>query len=213
MPEEVPDEVVHVADNVDEFVERTRLKQIHEAKSAAAEALREARLDKYDRRGELRSDAAAREYAQAAVEAYILEVEALYKRTDHGQELWEEAILGRVPVVETTDFNVQDVDDVKEISTTLPLTVEGGQVVVEGVGTYVDGLQGNVQITVEVENESWDRKQTETKTYRGAMTAPIWLSREAYRATNALLAKSDMGVKIAEEEDNAEWDTSYRDDE
>jgi hypothetical protein len=250
MPDDVDvaDRTVHVADNVDEFVERTRLQQIHEAKQKAADALREASYE-----AKVGDPVAAREYARGAVEMYVLEVESLYKQTDYGRELWARAQLGEVPLREAAPgLEFGDVEAIKDVDVTSTgertirlqtadrrptgvsedrppqleqavnqrpamrtedTEIESAEIFVDGVGTYIDGLSGTAQVTVERDAAAGWAHSTETATMSAQLSPPLEVSREAYRATNALLSQSDVGVKLLDgDEGEAEFDTEYRDE-
>lgn len=214
---DVPDEVLHVADSVDEFVERTRLKQIHEARKAAADAIEGAALRKTQlRRDGVRKDEArelARETARSGVERYVLEVEARYKRTEAGRKLWHDAELGTISVHDPLTWE-DEPDEVTQITVHPAAGIElrnGDRVAVVGVRAFVDGFHAaSVEAEAKVPTAtSANPNAAVSETLTAALTPPVRISREAFRATNALIAESDVGVKIEGEASGAE--NGYRD--
>ncbi|MDS0223796.1 hypothetical protein NDI54_20930 [Haloarcula sp. S1AR25-5A] len=206
---DIPDETVFVADNVDEFVERTRHRQILDAKERAGEALRKVgghRLEAH-RSGQPDHEAErlVREMARSAVESYVLECEALFQGTPEGNILWDEAPIAEFTVGDALGLEHRDIDAV-EVNDGIPRdSAESVQVV--GVGQYPD-LGGWVDVTYE---ETLNRRGSPTteETTRLELTVPVDVSREAYRATNTLLTALDLGVKTGEK--GGEVDGEYSD--
>lgn len=205
------EETVFVADNVDEFVERTRLKQILEARQRAGESLRNAELRRINARQEgapgWQASQAAAEPARAAVESYIYEVERLYRGTEEGRKLWDDTELGELDIAKTVSLGSrQDIGEVVDIQLDgRSLTEVGTTLRVSGVSDYLE-LSGR-EVTITHERELPRRgSPTETATETAQISTPVSLSRDAFRATNALLAASDLGVKVDVGDDVADHD-------
>jgi hypothetical protein len=207
--QEIPNEIVQVADSVDEFVERTRHSQILEAKERAAEALRKVGGHRLEARQSGQPDHEAerlvREMARSAVESYVLECEALFQKTPEGNILWEDAPLAEFTIGDGLGLKHRDID-VVEVNDDIARDPDESLRVV-GVGQYPD-LGGWVNVTYE---ETLNRRGSPTteKTARLELTVPVDVSREAYRATNTLLTALDLGVKTGEE--GGEVDGEYSD--
>lgn len=211
------EQTVFVADTVDEFVERTRLQQILEAKNAAAEALQNSRIRHMEaiQSGMSKTEAerVASETARAAVASYVLECEQIYRRTENGHRLWTEAPLAEMDIRDGISLDMNgEMKNIKEIR------LNGERVdnpergiELQGVQQFV-GLSPDVEITYERELPRRG-KPLETVTDRFEWSTPVWVSREAYRATNALLADSELGVKVDTEDESGEWENDYRDTE
>jgi hypothetical protein len=232
MPE-ATDEVIHVADSVNEFVERTRLQEIHEAKQEATSAVRNSEFQEVEfsrRFGNEDGQRMAARNVRKAVETYILEVEAIYQRTEAGRELWANAPLGELSLDELApglDLDGEDVLTVADVEIRSrgdlsydvtreddPFSrgrgaVTDATVSVAGVGTFVDGLAGRVTATVTEESGTGWANGVEETTRTAELVAPIWLSREALRATNALLTESDVGVQLVSDDDTRGIENDY----
>ena len=206
---DIPDETVFVADNVDEFVERTRHRQILDSKERAAEALRKVGGHRMEARRsgqpEHEAQSLVREMARSAVESYVLECEALFQGTPEGNILWDDAVLAEFTIGDALGLEHRDIDAVEVNDGMSRNPAESVQVV--GVGQYPD-LGGWVDVTYE---ETLNRRGSPTteETARLELTVPVDVSREAYRATNTLLTALDLGVKTGEK--GGEVDGEYSD--
>lgn len=213
--QDIPDEIVHVADTVDEFVERTRHSQILDAKERAAKALREAELRRTELRQQSRPEhevrAAARSPLRSAVEAYILECEPLYQQTEEGRKLWDSADLGRIGISGSLDLDRSQIGDIQSVSLVdSTLDASSDVIRVQGIREFLALSEAKCQITYE---HALPRRGdvTETRSVATRLLIPTEVSQSAYRATNALLTSLDLGVKTGIEDEEAEWDTDYRD--
>lgn len=199
-----PDEqTVFVADGVDEFVERTRLQQILEARERAAEALRDAELRHMNARsnglGETQAARAAGEPARAAVESYVLECEQIYRGTEGGQKLWTDAPLAVVDIRDGISLgNRENIKKIKLNGRLVKNPQQGIQLC--GVQQFV-GLSPAVEVTYERELNRRGAP-TEPVTEQVGWATPVWVSREAFRATNALLTSTELGVQFGTGGDN-----------
>jgi hypothetical protein len=202
---------VFVADNVDEFVERTRHRQILDAKERAGDALRQvgARRMEAQQSGQpdYEAERPAREMSRSSVEAYVLECEALYQGTPEGNGLWDSAHIAEFTVGDALGLEHRDitVSGINDGTSRTP----ADRVQVVGVGEYLE-LGGWIDVNYE---ETLDRRGSPTTedTARLELTVPVNVSRAVFRATNGLLSELDLGVKTGTEDESGEWDTDYRD--
>lgn len=214
---EVPDETVFVADSVDEFVERERHRQLLGAKEDAAASFRRA--------AELRIDTSVgqddiRDLVRQAVENYVLEAESLFDRTEAGRALWDEAEIDVFPArravgllahAQPSDATVADIRSV----TGLPVYRQDGRPVfaLQGVGQFLELAETTVEVDFEVSVNTHNPAATRTQTQRLPVTVPVRVSREVFRATNALLEELGMGVRMEAEQTDVQSDyTTFLDD-
>lgn len=209
------EEAVLIADNVDEFVQRQRYQQIFDARSEAGRAIRESetrKLDAVQSGLDLpEAEAVMRQTVRKAVESYVLECEPLYQQTEVGTALWSDTDLATVRALEcVAGASPDDVGQLSLLGTgglavqDHPLTIQVG-----GVGDYMafNNLRARLSRT-----ESLNRRSAATQTddKQVTLSTPVWLSREAFRATNALL--NDLGVGIeATSDDDGEVRGEYSD--
>jgi hypothetical protein len=198
--DDVPDETIFVADSVDEFVERTRHKQLLEAKETAADALRKS--------PQVRAQAgerAARESVRRAVEGFVLEAESLFRRTDEGRTLWREPQIDTVPLTDVVELGEtlesgEDFEGVADARAKGDIRTRqaGGQWVVDviGVAQYFELQESRIEVTYDV---AMNRRggPTSQRTTTARPSTPIDTSREVFRATNALLDALDLGVRMS----------------
>ena len=208
--EEIIDEqVVYAADNISDYVQRTRYQQLFERKEAASKAFdrvtmvrREPAVDQSD----------VREIVRQAVESYVLEVESLYQQTEPGRALWEQAEIDVIPIAEA----LGEVAEHKKLSLKSAEAARGLRVmevngqqslVVKGVKNYLKLPDTRLSATFEKEMNRRGSPTTE-ETYQLGATVPLRTSREVFRATNALLEQLDLGVSIESEVGDVESDYS-----
>ena len=208
--EEIIDEqVVYAADNISDYVQRTRYQQLFERKEAASKAFdrvtmvrREPAVDQSD----------VREIVRQAVESYVLEVESLYQQTEPGRALWEQAEIDVIPIAEA----LGEVAEHKKLSLKSAEAARGLRVmevngqqslVVKGVKNYLKLPDTLLSATFEKEMNRRGSPTTE-ETYQLGATVPLRTSREVFRATNALLEQLDLGVSIESEVGDVESDYS-----
>ena len=105
--EDLP-EVIHVAEDLDDYLEKERFKQIFEAKNEAAETLRE-----YGNPAALVDNATqlqfVREKVSAAVVGYITEIRRILEETEAGRELWANTELANINLTDAA-FVENDAD-------------------------------------------------------------------------------------------------------
>jgi hypothetical protein len=109
--------VIHVTDDLDEYVEKERYKAIFRAKQEAAETLRD-----FGNPAALADSPAQlqiiREKVSAAVVSYITEIRRILEETEQGQELWANTRIETLPVDNATVID----GDVSDVTPTAGLT-------------------------------------------------------------------------------------------
>jgi len=103
-------EVIHVAEDLNEYLEKERYKQIFEAKEQAGEMLRNTGAASTN----VRTNADIRyirERVSEAVVGYITEIRRILEETDDGRELWEDTTISNLPVSNAAllDDNIQSI--------------------------------------------------------------------------------------------------------
>jgi hypothetical protein len=206
------EETLFVADNVDEFVQRTRWNQILEARHESQTALRRAAQLEAEFRATSSDDAErlAAKSIRDTVESYVLECERLFTHTDVGKELWTSAEIATIPTRKlfTPELEeggleeFQGLDWVEPVGDT-ELTFRQGKVRVQGMREFLDFGDARVryQGTVSIRCNNPDAKETRTAT--ASLTTPVELSREAYRTTNALVDHIGPGFDVVDDADSA----------
>jgi hypothetical protein len=218
---DAPNETVFVADNVDEFVQRTRWNQILDARAQAGETLRRVGSLKRQARAEGASRTEAKlqaaETARAAVEGYILEAEQLYQQTEAGRELWTAHPLAVVPLPSCLVLPADVSGEIEsvEIVGMPPVEVKRGnspsgedtKLGFAGVGQFVEFNDTEVRVSY---REELDRRgsPTGTETTKRELFTPVRVTREAYRATNGLVDTLSPGIDVGESDDDVKADYS-----
>jgi hypothetical protein len=114
-------EVIHVAEDLDDYLEKERFKQIFEAKNEAADMLRE-----YGNpAAHIRTDAdlrLIRERVSASIVSYITEIRRILEETEAGRELWQNTELATIKLT-----NAALIDNAADIQTAT--AVSGLQIV------------------------------------------------------------------------------------
>lgn len=207
------DHVAVVADGIDEYVDKMRLKMLYSAHEKAAKQVRNLPAARLDARGSReRAKAATAATLRGAVETYIYEAEPLFGHTEIGVELWTDAELGPVPLfnavpgvewrdAESFDFGGRLPDGVE-------VSRDGGRPMLRlrGIRTYLDYTGTEIRVTSE-QDVAYSRTGTTTETDVYELWPSAGLSRDAYRATNLLL--SELGIGISAEIDDVDavtWD-------
>ena len=204
--EGTPDETVFVADSVDEYVERTQHQQLLNAKETAGETLRNSVQIRMQASRD--GQTAAREAVRRAVEQYVLEAESLFNRTKPGQVLWNQPTIDTVPMSEALNVGgaegISKILDIRSRGAVQPYQRNGRWFVdITGVGEFFDFEDTPIAVDYEVE---LDRRgnASEENSFTLYPETPISTSREVFRATNALLAELDLGVRMGETTDTVE---------
>lgn len=213
------DELARVSDDAEEFIDKARLRSLFDARDGAAEAIRKSSLRTFEIRHRRDSDAAAAEIERAvdehvrqAVLAYVLEAEPLLKNTSDGQDLWEDAGLGPIPLPSRPPAAGWD---------SVPSRM------VEGVPTgWVDEARGVVHLPgvahfVNIETPFTVRwrgfaggggagRGDDYAERAAQMSVPQSMSEDVFRKLNGLLADLGIGIK-AEVSGNGEASYDYSD--
>lgn len=201
-----PDETVFVADSVDEYVERTQHQQLLNAKETAGETLRNTVQIRMQASRD--GQTAAREAVRRAVEQYVLEAESLFNRTKPGKVLWNQPTIDTVPMSEALNVGGADgiskILDIRSRGAIQPYQRDGRWLAdINGVGEFFDFEDTAIAVEYEVGlNRRGNASEQESLTLYPE--TPISTSREVFRATNALLAELDLGVRMGETADTVE---------
>lgn len=215
--DEVPDETIFVADSVDEFVERRRYQELFEARERAAEALNSAvEIEMRARGSGQQARDAKRAAVRQAVAGYVWEAEELFKNTQAGRKLWNNVELATIELADVIDpgnavNKGESFDGLSNATSRKGLQPErqNGRWVLQlwGVGDYVELSKTRIRAKC---NVGMDRRGHAQKTREMEISPsmPVAASREVYRATNALLAQSDLGIRM-EAADGNEVESDY----
>jgi hypothetical protein len=208
------DELARVSGDVEEFIDRARLRSLFAARDEAAESIREASIQEVElrrRHGESTRDARTivDENIKSAVTAYALEAEPLLKNTTEGEEVWEDAGLKpvRIPsrpeagwtgATSRTVYNVRDglIDEARDV------------IRLPGVGHYVNAESPfRVKWTGFTDGSGSRGSDHATRTATAAI--PRATSEDVFRTLNKLLADLGVGLEAeVDEDDEASYDYS-----
>jgi len=211
-PEPPADEIIAVADTTSEFVERTRYKRLYEARQTAAESLRETSVARSgaQRHGDVNAYEQANTHARESVQAYVLEAEDLFRRTDVGTELWESKVLGPIPATRFVSprAKTDTLTDLQFVNRPPDVEMSGGepdqrQIAIRGVRGFVNFEEPTAIITTE---QQMNRRGSAVKEQdqRVELDTPVELSRAAFRATNELLAEVGVLSELGGDDYHAE---------
>jgi hypothetical protein len=207
------EETVFVADNVDEFIQRTRWKQILDAGADAREALRDVGVERVRQGRDASSKRQTAGVARSAVESFVVEAEPLFQGTAAGRELWKRTQVAEVRVADalTVDKKGEVINVAPTPDAELSFSRSAGDDLVaplKGISDYLAFPEARVRVTVE---EDVPRRGNATRTHNveTRLFTPVRASREAYRATNALLNHVGPGfdVETSDSDVNGEYDT------
>jgi hypothetical protein len=191
--------VVHVADDLDEWLQRQRYQDIFTAKRAASEAIKDTAI------AEAESPMAARKQAAEVVTQFLVEIKRVFEDTERGTELWHyEHIttfgLAELPQLATTTFDT--------------LTTVRGVEPVEQNGQFyyrIDGIQQYRELTDTTAVIQWEyvansaTGRVEEQSQRVTPYPPVAVSREVYELATDLLGDVGLDLDIAED-DSDEWE-------
>jgi hypothetical protein len=214
--EELP-EVIHVADDLSEYVEKERYKAIFEAKREAAETLRE-----YGNPAALASNPAQlqmiREKVSAGVISYITEIRRILEETENGRELWQDTEIETLPVSdcvalpgEVTNISrraglepVEHRPQPDDPFTTVTHHDTEHYYVLGGVADYLALHDTEAQVTIRKESAGLKRGST-SETVTVDPYPPVPLSRDVYQKLTRLLTDTGLDVELGEPDDD-EWE-------
>jgi hypothetical protein len=196
--------VVHVADDLDEWLQRQRYQDIFTAKRSASDVLSQAAIDAGRSTG-VRGVIESRQEAAERVTQFVIEIKRVFEDTERGNELYHnEHIttfrLAEVPQLRTTNF-----DTLTTLRGVEPIKQNGRFYYhIEGIEQY----RNLTDTTTMIEWEHAGNKATrgfEEERQRFTPYPPVAVSRDVYEQATDLLGDVGLDLDIAEEEDN-EWD-------
>jgi len=201
-PDEAPDEAVRVDDEVTDMVDRARLTALFDAREQAAEAIRDAPLQRVEMRQAGQPPAVVAEHVRSAVTAYVLEAEPLFQNTEEGRELWRSSRVGPIPLTDPSKgVEWYEPPDATVINVRDEL-VRDDHILVPGIGTYVS-LPSPIEVVWEGEESVTYRRGNATKDRqeRAEVRPPVEVSEAVFRASNRLLADIGLGLEAETVED------------
>jgi hypothetical protein len=211
-PPEVGEEQVYVAENVNEFVQRERWKQILEARREARDALREAPQVEAQHGRQT-----ARDHVRAAVDAYLMETGRLLQETEAGRELWQETLIATPSASDLLALDpTEEIERVLSISPAGSAEIELGRggLRLEGVRDYARlGDVDRVEVTYEHKLDRRGSPIAEATATAGIST-PVPISRTVAHELSDLVGEVGPVDITSADDESAEWDVDdYRDGE
>lgn len=206
---DTPDQTVHVADDLDEWLQRQRYRQIFEAKERAAEALRDAPGALGPGPNDAKVEANVRERVAAAVTQFVIEIERILKSVEDGS-LWSSEQFDTFELREVTAIP-DSFNDFEVLTGMAPARRQDGTIVYEinGVSDFVD--LGETELFIEweqVANPATGR--IETNRVIRTPHPPVNVSRNVYREAAELLGDVGIDLDLEPESDEAGWGPNYR---
>ncbi len=206
-------EIADIGESAEEFTEKNRLRSLFEARDQAAQAIREAPLREYEIQQYQAPKEIVDEHVRAAVTAYTLECEPLFKNTNDGLRYWKQYDLPAIqlPKAEPDEVksdkigpNVRNIE-IEGVSDSI-FDRENLKIKMTGIESYVT-LRSPIKIHWQGYGElGYRRKRLEATTTMGV---PRSLSEDVFRATNKLLADLNIGLDAEQIEDSeASYDYS-----
>ena len=217
--EELPDEeiprTVHVAEDLDEFLEKQRYKAIFKAKNDAAETLRT-----HGNPAAFANSPAElsliRERVSTAIVSYITEIRRILEETEQGRELWQDTRIAEIPlnkatVVSGSVSRVRPTDGLQPVEHTpttdrFEFTNDNSEYyyVLGGVADYLTLHDTEAEVTYLTEAAGLNRGKT-AETVAVDPYPPIPTSREVYQKLTRLLADTGLDIELGEP-DADEWE-------
>lgn len=198
-------EIADIGESAEEFTEKNRLRSLFEARDQAAQAIREAPLREYEIQQYRATKEIVDEHVRAAVTAYTLECEPLFKNTNDGLRYWKQYDLPAIqlPKAEPDEIksdkigpNVRNIE-IEGVSDSI-FDRENLKIKMTGIESYVT-LRSPIKIHWQGYGElGYRQKRLEATTTMGV---PRSLSEDVFRATNKLLADLDIGLDAEQIED------------
>lgn len=209
------EELVFVADSIDEFVQRGRWQQIMEARQEARDALREAPMQRASLRQRMshtEAGEAVRQTVHAAVESYVMEVERLYHETEPGRKLWADTPLATVNCRQLFAFEGGEHDlEMESVHFSGGLGPRGDpnqQVQITGVRDWLSLSDVTARYKLSGVVRVGSQYRSKEREGESMVTTPVSVSKEVYRATNALVERLGPGMDIGAT-DSGTVDGSY----
>lgn len=228
---ETPDDArVTLEDDELALTDKRRIRQLFDAREEAADALREAPMNRHELRERTQGkpidpELILREVVASAVKTYALEADALFRRTDTGWGYWTDTTLpvwtlNPSPQVHERPPGYRDRPGHKrrkssnwevdiEIADTGELPTNGTTVRLEGVRDFVHlSVPTRVAVDVRWELELRSATNTETTTRTVDVAPPVEVSETVFRCVNDLLADVGIGLEAEVTDDDPDWDYS-----
>jgi len=197
-----------VAEDVEAFMDKARLRSLFDARDKASEAIRDASLKKLQARErgatQQLADSVVNDRIASCVRAYIAECEPLLRNTETGRELLYDA--------EITSFHVPYEHNGKQFSRIVDTPcgeVDGREITLHGLDQYLRFDSCTVEYgetSLEKTNKGL-QPQPPTTTQ---IPLPVRLSESIFRELNDLLAQLNIGLQ-AETDDDEEVNFDYSD--
>jgi hypothetical protein len=197
-----------VAEDVEAFIDKSRLRSLFDARDKASEAIRDASLKKLQarERGATRqlANSVVNDRIAACTRAYVAECEPLLRNTESGRELLHNT--------EITSFHVPYEHNGKEFSRIVDTPcgeVDGREITLHGLDQYLkfDSCTVEYGETSLKETDKGIEPQPPTTTQ---IPLPVRLSESIFRELNDLLAGLNIGLQ-AETDDDEEVSFDYSD--
>jgi hypothetical protein len=197
-----------VAEDVEAFIDKARLRSLFEARDKASEAIRDSSIKKLQAREkgatQQLANSVVNDRIAACTRAYIAECEPLLRNTETGRELLYDA--------EITSFHVPYQYDGKQFSQIVDLPcgeADGREITLHGLDQYLrfDGATVEYGETSLEETDKGLQPQPPTTTQ---IPLPVRLSESIFRELNDLLAQLNIGLQ-AETDDDEEVSFDYSD--
>ena len=195
--------VVHVADDLEDWLQRERYRDIFEAKRAAAEVLRDLTAATNGPKG--RDPATllqARERAVAVVSQFVIEIKRIFTESERGRELWQNERFGEFALQEVAAVTTTNFDSLTTLNGVEPIQRNGRYIYrITGVQQYRELADTEAMITTtEVANPATGRQETQHE--RFTPHPPIHVSRAVYEKAADLLGDVGLDLEIAEESED-----------
>lgn len=197
-----------VAEDVEAFIDKARLRSLFNARDKASEAIRDSSIKKLQAREkgatQQLADSVVNDRIAACVRAYIAECEPLLRNTETGRELLYDT--------EITSFHVPYQYDGKEFSRIVDLPcgeADGREITLHGLDQYLRFDSCTVEYG-ETSLEKTDRGLEPQPPTTTQVPLPVRLSESIFRELNDLLAQLNIGLQ-AETDDDEEVSFDYSD--
>jgi len=196
-----------VAEDVEAFIDKARLRSLFEARDKASEAIRDSSIKKLQAREkgatQQLANSVVNDRIAACVRAYIAECEPLLRNTESGRELLHDT--------EITSFHVPYQYDGKQFSQIVDTPcgeADGREITLHGLDQYLRFDGATVEYG-EMSLEETDKGLQPQPATTTTIPMPVQLSVSVFRDLNDLLAQLDIGLQAETESDDvAEYDYS-----
>ena len=202
--EQLP-ETIHVADDLDEYLERQRFKQIFKAKKEAADTLRKFGNPAAQANGP-QDLQFIRERVSAVIVSYITEIRRPLEETEQGRELWQNTHITTVPIQTTAPIPNGDITRLEPTAGLQPIRYRDNYYYqIDGVEDYLTLHDTEAKLeTMKTSSGNWgDSVRTNEHSIDPYPTIPT--SRTVYQELTRLLTDIGLDLELGEEDDD-EWE-------